>query len=133
MEEVLTNENRELNLTEQKDKEEPTSEESELDLETDTEAIEKALPELAGRIKDPSENERYKELRALGLSPAEAYLATAPREIHSDSRSHLTGSVPKAASVPSFAMSREELAIARSLFEDLEDGEIRKLYKKVNK
>jgi hypothetical protein len=30
-------------------------------------------------------------------------------------------------------MSREELAIARSLFEDLEDGEIRKLYKKVNK
>ena len=133
MEEVLTKESEELESDEEKDIVNPPSEETELDFEAEAEAIEKALPELSGNIKDPSQNERYKELRALGLSPEEAYLATAPRERRSDSRSHLTGSVPKAASAPSLAMSREELAIARSLFEDLEDGEIRKLYKKVNK
>ena len=104
-----------------------------IDYDADVLEIVKALPELSGTVKDLSENRRYSELRALGLSPKEAYLATSPAERRSDSRSHLTGSFPKAATSPSFAMPKEELAIARSLFEDLDDGEIRKLYKKVTK
>lgn len=104
-----------------------------IDYEEDLAVIEESLPELSGAIKDFRENGRYTELRALGLSPKEAYLATCPIEKRIDNRSHLTGSVPKAANAPSYAMSKEELSIARSLFDGLDDSEIRNLYKKVTK
>ena len=96
-------------------------------------AIEEAIPELRGRIAELEGNIRYAELRALGLTPREAYLVTSRPEARADNRSHLTASVPKFASAPTFGMSRDELAAARSVFEDLDDGEIRRLYKKVTR
>ena len=49
----------------------------------------------------------------------------------SDTKSHLTSSVPRAASVPRGAMTKQELNEARALFRGLDDGEIHRLYKKV--
>jgi len=96
-------------------------------------AIKEELSEASVTTEELEKNARYIELRALGLSPKEAYLATAPRERRFDSRSHLTGGFPRAASAPSQLMSKDELSIARSLFEGMDDSEIRKLYKKVTK
>lgn len=74
---------------------------------------------------------RYAALRDLGLSPTEAYLATAKRS-KKDNRSHLvatrTVSLEK-----NGAMSDAELASAREIFSDISDREIRKLYKRVTK
>ena len=74
---------------------------------------------------------RYAALRDLGLSPVEAYLATAKR-VKKDNRSHLvatrTVSVEK-----NGAMSDAELAAAREIFSGVSDREIRKLYKRVTK
>ena len=53
---------------------------------------------------------------------------------HTESnRSHLTSSVPRAASAPFGAISKGELAEIRAIFEHLDDGEIQRLYKKVTK
>lgn len=74
---------------------------------------------------------RYAALRDLGLSPAEAYLATAKRS-RKDNRSHLvatrTVSLEK-----NGTMSDAELASAREIFSNISDREIRKLYKRVTK
>ena len=74
---------------------------------------------------------RYAALRDLGLSPVEAYLATAKR-VKKDNRSHLvatrTVSVEK-----NGAMSDSELAAAREIFSGISDRELRKLYKRVTK
>ncbi len=75
---------------------------------------------------------RYAELRDLGLSPREAYLATTRRsEKRVDNRSHLQSAVPRAVVGSGEGISREELEAARDLFSGLSDHEIRKLYKKV--
>ena len=52
-------------------------------------------------------------------------------EAISDTKSHLTSSVPRAASLPRGAMTKQELNEARALFRGLDDGEIHRLYKKV--
>ena len=119
--------------TEEIPTEEKVTEADPFDYEEEVVAIEEALPELRGRISELAGNGRYAELRALGLTPREAYLATSKPEVRGDNRSHLTASVPKFASAPSFGMSRDELTAARSIFEDLDDGEIRRLYKKVTR
>ena len=75
---------------------------------------------------------RYAALRDLGLTPAEAYLATNKRD-REDNRSHLTSRVPRRAASESRFMTDGELRLCRELFEDLSDSEIRKLYKKVTK
>ena len=74
---------------------------------------------------------RYAALRDLGLTPAEAYLATAKRQ-KKDNRSHLvaTRTVSRA---PLGSMSDAELAAAREIFDGVPDSEIRKLYKRVTK
>jgi hypothetical protein len=74
---------------------------------------------------------RYAELRDLGLSPREAYLATAGKRVLSDNRRHLSSAVPGGSGAPSCAMSRSELESARELFPGLGDGELMNLYKKV--
>jgi hypothetical protein len=91
------------------------------------------FPELS-EIEDITELDdplRYAALRDLGLSPREAYLATAKRERSYDTRTHLRSAVPKFAGLPRGAMPEGELLRARELFEGLSDSEIRKLYKKV--
>lgn len=106
---------------------------SPLDFEEELEAIVAELPELHPTHSEISENERYAELRSLGLTPREAYLATMPRERRSDNRSHLTGAIPKSSSAPHNQMSRQQMDMARSIFGDLDESEIRRLYKRVTK
>ena len=85
--------------------------------------------ESISELKNPM---RFAALRDLGLSATEAYLATSmPRPAY-DNRAHLTASVPGGAGVAT-EMSRNEYAIARDLFTELSDSEIRKLYRKVTK
>ena len=75
---------------------------------------------------------RYAALRDLGLSAEEAYLATGGRAPTYDNRAHLTKSVPGGASL-SREMSRGDYDMAREIFSELSDAEIRKLYRKVTK
>ena len=76
---------------------------------------------------------RYAALRDLGLSPSEAYLATAKRARKQDNRAHLESSVPKRAAVPLGSISEQELNEYRELFGNISDSEIKKLYKKVTR
>ncbi len=75
---------------------------------------------------------RYAALRDLGLSAAEAYLATTKNRHKADNRSHLFG-MPMVSSVPSDSMPDRELEAAREIFADISDSQIRKLYKKVTR
>ncbi len=87
-----------------------------------------ALTSLA-ELPDPA---RYGELRELGLSPREAYLAiggTPKRK--SDNRSHLFSSVPRTSAHGRDLPTSEQMAEARRLFTDLNDAQIHRLYKKV--
>ena len=88
----------------------------------------KSLPSLAA-LSDPV---RYAELREMGLSPKEAYLAiggTARRK--SDNRAHLLSAVPRASALANGLPSNAEMAEARRLFSNLSDAQIHRLYKKV--
>lgn len=76
---------------------------------------------------------RYAALRDLGLTAAEAYLATSPRAKRADTRAHLTGTVPKGASLPRGSMSSAELDAARDIFTGMSDAQIQALYKKVTR
>ncbi len=80
-------------------------------------------------IKNPL---RYAALRDMGLSPTEAYLAARGKESR-DTRSHLTGGVPKPAGAQGSTMSRKELEGARDLFFGLSDAEIQRLWRRVTK
>ena len=94
--------------------------------------LRESIPELSG-VEDISEAlnaERYLELRSLGLSQREAYLATQIKRAP-DTRSHLSDSFPRLAKSPHSAMTRSELYAARELFEGLDDSEIFRLYKRV--
>ena len=74
---------------------------------------------------------RYAALRDLGLTPVEAYLATAKRQ-KKDNRSHLVATRTVSAS-QNGSMSDAELSAAREIFVGVSDAEIRKLYKRVTK
>lgn len=95
----------------------------------------KALfPEL-GEIRDLTEIKnplRYAALRDLGLSAEEAYLATNAQRRAYDTRAHLTSTVPVGATT-AIEMPRSDYDMARELFGELSDTEIRKLYRKVTK
>ncbi len=87
-------------------------------------------------IKDITELEnpmRYAELRDLGLSPEEAYLATRRTRKNFDNRSHLLTSMPKSIKNISSAMTRAEMEEARELFPDMSDAQIQQLYKSVTR
>ena len=101
----------------------------------DIETLRGEFSELSA-LRDITELEnpmRYAALRDLGLSPAEAYLATTRHTRKRDNRSHLHTAVPRMAAIPKGYMSDRELEAARELFSDMSDAEIRKLYKKVTK
>lgn len=92
-------------------------------------SAEPKLSEIAGGAIN---EKRYRELRALGLSVREAYLASsAPRG--KDNRSHLITAVPQRATSPGTGMSSSEMELARSLFEGLPESEIKRLYSKVTR
>ena len=74
---------------------------------------------------------RYGELRDMGLSAREAYLATGRIAPKRDNRSHLHSSVPRGAGGGGSSMSYSELCQARELFSSLSDADIQKLYKRV--
>ncbi len=102
----------------------------------DVAALKASFPELKdlADITELDNPMRYAALRDMGLTAAEAYLATTPRRAVYDNRSHLSGAVPRAKSTPpTSGMSRSEWAAARELFSDLSDSEIHELYKKATK
>ena len=77
---------------------------------------------------------RYGELRELGLSPREAYLASRKRPAReSRARAHLTPAMPHSARRSGISMPRSEFRIAREIFAGLSDSEIEALYKKVTR
>ena len=78
------------------------------------------------RLENPL---RYAQLRDLGLTPEEAYLATTRRHVRPDNRSHLASSVPRAVSGGA-GMTAAQLSAARELFEGLSDAELTRLYRR---
>lgn len=82
-----------------------------------------------GDLKNPH---RFAALRDLGLSAEEAYLATGGLKDAYDTRAHLGSAVP-AATRGSAEIPRAEYEIARGLFSDMSDADIKKLYRKVTK
>ena len=112
--------------------------EEEIDYEaliaSDVQALKSEFPELRG-IKDVTDLDnplRYAALRDLGLTPAEAYLATAKRRAQ-DNRAHLRSAHGRSAALSMGMMSQHELTAARDLFPGLSDSEIQRLYKRVSK
>lgn len=103
-------------------------------IEADIKELRSQFPELRDleRISELKNPMRFAALRDLGLSATEAYLATSMPQRTYDNRAHLTASVPGSAGVAS-EMSHSEYAIARDIFTELSDSEIRKLYRKVTK
>lgn len=100
----------------------------------DIETLKSEFPELTGitDITDLNNPLRYAALRDLGLSPAEAYMATAKRRTQ-DTRAHLRSAHGRNAVTTVGMMSQYELATARELFPGMSDSELQRLYKKVTK
>ena len=90
------------------------------------------FPELRSALRGGVSTKRYAELRTLGLTVREAYLAaSAPRG--KDNRAHIISGVPSGARSPEFGMSSAEMELARSIFYGLSESEIKRLYSKVTK
>lgn len=100
----------------------------------DLERLHALFPETAScsNISELDGAIRYAELRDLGLTPEEAYLATRGRPKRQDNRSHLSSAVPRSAGSPAGAMTRSELEGAREIFPGLGDREIARLYRRVS-
>ncbi len=103
-------------------------------IESDLKELRAQFPELKGIVDITELNNplRYAALRDLGLTPREAYLATADRPRRHDNRSHLSTAVPRGAGEVRGGMSREELIRARELFSGMSDTELQSLYRKVS-
>lgn len=101
--------------------------------------IEEDMKEISGelfdgeslRLTDLKNPVRYGALRDLGLTPTEAYLASGGRKERVDNRAHLQSSVPRRMSSSFSEIPSADLNAARELFGDMNDSEIRALYKKV--
>ena len=114
------------------------SENDEIDYEaliaSDVATLKAEFSKLAGikDITDLANPLRYAALRDLGLSPVEAYMATAKRNTR-DTRSHLVSARGKSMTTDAGMMSQYELATARELFPGRSDSELQRLYKRVTK
>lgn len=107
----------------------------------DIRELQKDFPELSGKesVAELDSPLRYAQLRDLGLSPKEAYLAIGggrnagqePNFAHYDNRSHLRPSVPRTAARTEEGLSASEMESARDLFSGVSDAEIRRLYRRV--
>ncbi len=104
-------------------------------LTADIEELKATFPELRSmdNISELADPIRFGALRDLGLSAKEAYLASGGRKRSYDNRTHLVSSVPGGARSATDGISRQELDIARDLFEGMSENEIQRLYRKVTK
>ena len=139
--ESISPESSEVPLTEEAfnvEEETPQREESEDVVESDevadSEGIEREIYELTLR-SDATDGsrinaKRYTELRLLGLTQREAFLA-AGAQTAEDSRSHLGSAIPRTAARPKSGISSKELKEAREIFADASDAEILRLYRRV--
>ena len=97
----------------------------------DIEELKKSFPELSslGSVSELLYPEKYAKFRGLGLSPAEAFLATGqalkPKKAAPSS--------PISVARQRDGIPNRELKFAREIFTDLCDKEIQELYKKVSK
>ena len=107
----------------------------EISIADDLKELAAEFPRLGGEdAQSLFDGERYKELRELGLSAREAFLATSKKAVeHKDTLSHLNGSVPRRARALDTGMSAGEMKSAREIFTGLSDEEIRALYRRVTK
>jgi hypothetical protein len=111
----------------------------------DLAAVQAAYPEAKkyARVDDFPNFKRFAELRDMGASPEEAYMATHGSAVVStavkatkqttlnhQNKDHLRSSAPKPAKDTSVKISRAELQDLRDLFPNMRDAEIIKLYKK---
>ena len=95
-------------------------------------ALQSEFPEMRGKsLADLPSPRRFGELRELGLSPREAYLATRER-VTVGGKSHLRASQPTHSVSRTSAMTAGEMREAASLFPKLSGREIVSLYKRVN-
>ena len=101
-------------------------------LESDLGVLLNEFPELCSTALGSVNKRRYEELRALGLSTREAYLAASASGTQNN-KSHLITSVPAGAKSPELGMSSYDMEVARGLFEGLSESEIKRLYSKVTK
>lgn len=102
--------------------------------EMDTEILRALFPEMEGRtLADLPSPRRYGELRELGLSPEEAYLASGARpRVRSDNgKSHLSATAPRRAVGRATSMSQAEMRAASELFPGMSGRDILSLYKRV--
>lgn len=110
-----------------------TPEEKCFDLDEEAMALSEEFPALGdGTPNMHFDTARYEELRALGVTPREAFLATAKQK-RVDDRAHLSGSMPKRAYATAGGMTAGELKEARAIFGNISDEEIRSLYRRVTK
>ena len=58
---------------------------------------------------------------------------TEPEITRQSNKAHLSSSVPRGARVPTGALSKGEMAEIRSIFGNMDDAEIQRLYKRVTK
>lgn len=100
----------------------------------DVAELKASFPELAdlGDITELDDPLRYGALRDLGLTPEEAYRATARRTRRSDNRAHLKSSAPRHAAAPNGSLPYAELQAARELL-GVSDAELQRLYKRVTR
>ena len=112
----------------------PSDERSKRDYSSDLIDLCRQFPEIAGSDAIGAvSSERYCQLRALGLTPGESYLAIGAGRGRIDNRSHLVTTVPVSSVAHELGMTQREMNEARELFGDLSDSEIKKLYKKVTR
>ncbi len=104
-------------------------------LNADIEELKTTFPELGGMesIDELADPVRFGALRDLGLTAKEAYLASGGKKRTYDNRTHLVSSVPGGARSAADGISRQELDMARDLFDGMSESEIQRLYRKVTK
>ena len=101
--------------------------------EEDLRALEREFPEMRGKsLADLPSPRRFGELRELGLSPREAYLATCDRRVTLGGKAHLRASQPTHSVSRTSTMTASELRQASNLFPKLSGREIVALYKRVS-
>lgn len=103
--------------------------------------LQKRYPDIKlNSLRDLKNLGRYGELRDMGLSAAEAFMATNAEMLEkraeetgaarAASKAHMTTVSKKSGGTNEPHMTDEELAIARDFFPDMSDEQIQKVYKK---
>ena len=100
------------------------------DIAEELENLRAESPEIT-EMREELNEERYLELRALGLTPEEAYLASARPKKLRPTTAHLSDSTPRSMKSRETKIPYTELMRARQIFVGMDDSEIQRLYKKV--